>query len=119
MSDAISVLAVYENGLLRPLQALSLSEHEQVHILISPEAQHYAAPEHRLLRMHEQVDDWMARQPQDAVRPPRALSPSRRRKLDAELERLLADVDAAMSDSSDGEVAGLVDEAAQVVRASR
>lgn len=119
MSDAISVLAVYENGLLRPLQALSLPEHEQVRVLISPEAQPYVAPEQRLLQMHEQVDDWLARQPQDAVRPPRALPRSRRTKLDNELDQLLAAVDAAMSDSSDEEVAAAVDEAVRVTRAGR
>jgi len=107
--------AIYEKGLLRPLQSLPLPEHEKVYIILVPEDSQYPTIEARLRQMHSQADEWLTHQPQDAVQPSGPLSPARKARLDAELDQLLAEVDAAMSDASEEEIAALVDEAAQAI----
>jgi predicted DNA-binding antitoxin AbrB/MazE fold protein len=108
--------AIYENGLLRPLQSLPLPEHEKVYIILVTEDSQYPTTEARLRQMHAQADEWLTYQSRDALQPPCPLSPAHKARLDAELDQLLAEVDAAMSDASEEEVAALVDEAAQAIR---
>jgi len=107
--------AIYENGLLRPLQSLPLPEHEKVYIILVTKDSQYPTIEARLHQMHAQADEWLACQSPDALQPPPPLSPTRKTRLDTELDQLLAEVDAAMSDASEEEVAALVDEAAQAI----
>lgn len=118
MSISEPIPAVYENGLLRPLQPLSLPERAQVYLTISLSEPLQADVEARLQEMHRQADEWLAQQPQGAVRPPRRLSAAAQARLDAELEALLAEVDASMGDVSEEEVAALANEAVQAVRRS-
>ena len=108
--------AIYEKGLLRPLQSLPLPEHEKVYIILVTEDSQYPTIEARLRQMHAQADEWLTYQPQDALQYPPTLSPARKTRLDAELDQLLAEVDAAISAASEEEVAALVDEAAQAIR---
>jgi len=118
VSLATPVRAIYENGLLRPLQSLPLSEHQEVVIFVTAEERPRAVGEKRLREMHAQADAWLARQPVGAVRQPRPLSPAHQARLNSELDRLLAEVDAAMGNASEDEIAALVDEAANAARRS-
>jgi len=116
MATAVPIQAVYEHGLLRPLQPLFLPERALVYITVVPSEPQQPSVEERLRQMHTQVDDWLARQPQDAVRSPRPLSPAAKARLDAELDQLLAEVDASMGDAADEMIAVLVNEAVHAVR---
>ena len=116
MANAMSIQAVYEHGLLRPLQPLFLPERAQVYVIVVPSEPQQPPVEERLRQMHARADEWLANQPRDAVRAPRPLSPTTRAKLDAELGRLLAEVDASMGDVPDETITALVNEAAHAVR---
>jgi len=111
------VSAVYESGLFRLLEPLPLSDHQRVSLSIfvgepvspSPDAA-------RLARIREQAAVWLAQQPPEAVREPRALSVAERGRLDADFDRLLAEIHRYTAGDSEDEIAALVDEA---VTASR
>jgi hypothetical protein len=85
-------------------------------IFVAPQDHLRSVDERRLREMNAQADAWLARQSADAVRQPRSFSPVHQDRLDAELDLLLAEVDAAMDDVSEDEVTTLVDEAVKAVR---
>ncbi|MBU0568026.1 antitoxin family protein [bacterium] len=49
-----TITAIYENGVLRPLNGLDLSEHEQVRIRIEPQEDINIAP-----RFSQRVEDFI------------------------------------------------------------
>ena len=118
MMVTISVRAVYENGILRPLQPLPLSEHAQVDISVVAIAASPPVVEDRLREMHVQTNEWLRRQSAHAVRLPPRLSPVAQASLDAELDKLLAEIDAEVGDVSEDEITALVDKAVSAVRRS-
>jgi len=112
------IKAVYERGLLRPLQPLLLPERAQVYVMVIPNESQQPPVEESLRQMHARADEWLAHQPPDAVRAPRPLSPAAKARLDAELDQLLAEADASAGDATEETIAALVNEAVHAVRHS-
>ncbi len=72
-----SISAVYEGGLLKPIQPLALPERQRVRVIVMAEEPDPA----RVRWMHEQAAQWLAQQPVEAVREPAPLSPAERARL--------------------------------------
>jgi predicted DNA-binding antitoxin AbrB/MazE fold protein len=119
MSLAIPIKAVYENGLLRPLQALPFQDRQEVIITIATEDRLQGEDSVRLQAMHAQADAWLARQPEHVIRSSRSLSVERHTRLNRELDQLLSEVDAEMGDAAEVEIARLVDEAVRTTSRKR
>jgi len=70
MKRAIS--AVYDKGVLRPMQQLPLADQQEVLLLILPlrRGKRSVVDSARVARMREQADVWLAQQPADAVSEP-------------------------------------------------
>ncbi len=116
MTTPMPIEAIYERGLIRPLQPLVLPERTQVYVFVVPSESQPPLTTGRLQQMHALADEWLAHQPKDAVRPPRPLSPVGKARLDAELDDLLAEVDLSMRDGAEEAIVELVDEAADAAR---
>jgi len=119
MSLAIPIKAVYENGLLRPLQALPFLDHQEVIITVTAENRPQSVDGARLQAMHAQADAWLSRQPAHAIRTSRSPSPAHYTRLNRELDQLLSEVDTEMGDANEDEIARLIDEAIQMTSPKR
>jgi len=118
MSPSDPIPAIYENGVLRPLQPLPLRNAQQVQIIVLADAPHLQADPERVRRFHEMVDAWLVRQPAQSIREPKPLSPVEKERLDTEFDRLLAEIHSVSGRCPEAEIAVLVDAAVTAVRAS-
>lgn len=116
MPSSKPISAIYENGLLKPLQPLPLRDRQRVKIIVLPDELRAQADPERVRQLHEQADAWLAQQPPHAVREPKPLSPAEKERLDAEFDQLLAEIHSKSADYSEEELAALVDAAVAAVR---
>ena len=117
MSSSQLITAVYEDGVLKPTEALPLHNHQQVQVIVLFEAPAEAVNAERVRQLHEQADAWLARQSIQAVREP-LLPQEDREQLDAELDQLLAEIRTQSDHDSEEVVADQVDAAVRAVRAA-
>ena len=99
--------ATYENGVLKPGQALSLPDHQQVLLVIVPVPSstptgHFDAES--VAAMQEQVDNWLAMQSTEAVRSPALLQPARQASAADELAVIVAKIRAVAGQVERGEL---------------
>lgn len=113
------ITAVFENGLLKPLQPLALKDQQRVRIIVVEDEVIPPVDLDRVHVMHEAAEAWLAIQPADAVQEPAPLSQDDKAQLDAELDQLLAEIQQYSARDSEEEIARLVDEAASVMRDSQ
>lgn len=117
MALSTPIAAVFENGLLKPLEPLKLKDLQRVKIFVI-EDEAPADPE-RVRQMHEMADTWLRNQRPGAVREPEPLMPQEKARLDAEFEQLLAEMQQYSTQDSENEIAALVSEAVAAVRRVR
>ena len=117
MAIAHSVSAAYEDGWLKPLEPLPLRDRQRVEITVTlPEESQYNADPERVRQLHEKAEEWLAQQPAAAVQEPRELSPDEQAQLDADFDRLIAEIWAASGAHDEADLAPLVDEAASAAQ---
>lgn len=105
MSNPIA--AIYENGILKPLEPLALREHQRVQINIVV-ADAPARPDlDRVRRIEEQAEAWLAQQPAHAVREPAPFSADEKELLDAEFDQLLSELHRKTADLTEDELVNL------------
>ena len=116
------VRATYRDGVLRPVEDLSLEDEQQVVVIILS-ATSGALPaqsdfDHTSI-IKEQTASWLARQPAQAIRPPVSLDPSQQ-QTDQDIEDTLKTIRAKASQISPEEIAADISQAlveAQVIPA--
>lgn len=114
------VTAVYENGLLKPLQHLPLQEHQRVLVIVLPldvDRERVSYSPERVAEMEAQVEAWLRRQPADALREPLPLSHAVRQALDQASDEALAAIRRHAAAFDDDEIAADVEAALAEVRA--
>lgn len=106
MKQAIS--AVYDKGVLRPVQQLPLDDQQEVLLIVLPlkRGKPPAVDPARVARMQEQTEAWLAQQPADAVREP--LVPYR---VADDFDAVLAEIRERASRFSEAEIAADVNAA--------
>jgi hypothetical protein len=119
MALSAPITAIFENGLLKPLEPLALKDHQRVRIFVVEDEAFVPPDPNRVYVMHEAAGEWLAMQSADAVQEPALLSPGEKEQLDAELDQLLAEIRRYSATDSDEEIALLVDEAVSAVRRSQ
>jgi predicted DNA-binding antitoxin AbrB/MazE fold protein len=108
------VKATYLDGVLKPLEDLSLEEEQQVVIIILPAASEISQAQSDLDRMtiiKEQTATWLRQQPAQAVRPPTSLDPSQHQQADQDIEDTLKAIRAKASQMSPEEIAADISQA--------
>ena len=110
-----AVLAIFENGLLKPSEKLPLEDKQKVWVVIVPmQAEVDTA---RLKALREQAEDWLRQQPPNTVREPIELAPELEKRLDDEFEQTLARIHARASRYSEAVIIADIEAAIAEVRA--
>lgn len=112
------ITAVFENGLLKPLEPLALKDQQRVRIIVVEDEIISPADPDRVYVMHEAAEAWLAVQPTNAVHEPAPFSQVEKAQLDTEFDQLLAEIQQYSMHDSEEEIARLVDEAVSVIRRS-
>ena len=119
MTMAHSVRAVYEDGWLKPLEPLPLSDRQHVEIMVTVlEEPRYRADPERVRQLHGKADEWLAEQPTHAVQKPKCISQVERDLLDIEFDQLMKEIQSVTSVDDEVELTALVNEAVMAVRKS-
>jgi predicted DNA-binding antitoxin AbrB/MazE fold protein len=110
------IAAIYENGILKPLEPLALREHQRVQINILV-ADAPARPDlTRVRRIEEQADAWLAQQPAHAVREPAPFATGEKESLDAEFDKLLSELHRKTVDLTEDELTNRINVAVASIR---
>ena len=109
-----AITAIYEGGVLKPSEKLSLEEQQEVLVIVVPlprKEQLLTDEQARSAQMRERAEAWLAKQPTDAVRPPLSLPQTRSRELDDAFDAALTAIRARAAQLSEAEIAANVDAA--------
>jgi predicted DNA-binding antitoxin AbrB/MazE fold protein len=115
------VTAVYEDGLLKPLQRLPLQEHQRVVVFVLPldtERERVSYSPEWIAEMEAQVEAWLRRQPADVLREPLPLSSAVRQAMNQAFDEALAAIRSHAVAFDDDEIAADVEAALAEVRAA-
>jgi predicted DNA-binding antitoxin AbrB/MazE fold protein len=98
------VKAIYQDGVLKPVEDLSLEEQQQVVVIILPVrseiSQAQPDPE-RVNIIKEQTATWLRQQPAEAIRPPASLEPAQEQHVDQDIEDTLRAIRASQLSSEE------------------
>lgn len=114
MSNPIA--AIYENGILKPLEPLALRERQYVQINIIVTDAPARVDGERLRQIEEQADAWLAQQPTHAVREPAPLATDEKERLDAEFDQLLSELQRQAVDLTEDELTDRINVAVAAIR---
>lgn len=108
------IKAIYQDGVLKPAETLSLENQQQVLVLVLPLSPNLPLPEPDLERvavLRERATTWLTEQPSNAVRPPLRLSEAQQLRLDKGFEAALGAIRARTSQISPDEIAADIKQA--------
>jgi predicted DNA-binding antitoxin AbrB/MazE fold protein len=108
------VKAIYQDGVLKPAEDLSLQEQQQVVVIILPARSEISQAQpnpDRATVIREQTATWLRQQPDEAIRPPAPLEPAQEGHIDRDIEDTLKAIRARASRLSSEEIAADVSQA--------
>jgi predicted DNA-binding antitoxin AbrB/MazE fold protein len=108
------VKAIYQDGVLKPVEDLSLEEQQQVVVIILPvrsETSQAQPASERITIIKEQTATWLRQQPAKAIRPPASLKPAREQHVDQDIEDTLKAIRTKASQLSPKEIAADISQA--------
>ena len=119
MPNSEPITVIYEDGVLRPRQPLTLRERQEVQILVLADEETAALEEERFHQLQRKLDAWQVAHPAQPMQMPPASATAQRARLDEEFDQLLGDLRRYSQVDSEDEVAAIVDEAVSAVRRNR
>jgi predicted DNA-binding antitoxin AbrB/MazE fold protein len=108
------VKATYQDGVLKPIENLSLEEQEQVLVIVVSLSSKTPSPTpgpKRANVLKERAATWLNQQPADAVRPPARLEQAREQSLAEDFEAALAAIRARANQLPSKEIAADISQA--------
>jgi predicted DNA-binding antitoxin AbrB/MazE fold protein len=88
-----AVTAIYENGILKPLQRLPLQEHQRVLVIVvslDAERERVSYNPERVAEMERRAGAWLSQQPVYVVHEPSPLAPAVQQAIDRAFDEALA-----------------------------
>lgn len=110
----ISTMAVYKNGVLEPVDSLTLEEDERVRLTITQEPDTPTVHD----ELGERVEAWLVTQRPRPARGPLEFSAEERARLDSELDEIVKELHGRSEGISEAEVTDDVDEALEAARSA-
>ncbi len=109
MQDSEPITVIYEDGVLRPRQPLTLRERQEVRILVLADEEASTFEDDRFHELNQKLEVWRVAHPVQPMQTPPALTSAQRARLDEEFDQLLGELRRYSRHESETEIANIVD----------